>query len=48
MKNAVAFTVTIDGQDYEDLQELANERGLTLATVVRVALGAYVGRRRRR
>ncbi len=47
MQNRVAFTVTIEARHYGKLVQLANERSVTLATVVREALGAYVERRRR-
>ena len=48
MRKPVVFSVTIDQADYEALRELAEAREVTLATVVREALGTYVARRRER
>jgi hypothetical protein len=40
-------TAHVNGTDYAALMELAQERGVSLGTVVREAIGSYVARRRR-
>ena len=48
LKDAKALTVTLEGTDYEAVDELAEKRGVSLGTIVREAVQAYVARRRKR
>lgn len=43
-----ALTVTLEGADYDVVERLAQERGVSLSTVVRAAVRAYVKRHGRK
>ena len=48
LKDTKALTVTLEGADYDAVDELAEKRGVSLGTIVREAVQAYVTRRRKR
>ena len=48
LHEAVSFTGDIERADIEALEAIADERGVSLASVVREALSAYLKRRKRR
>ena len=48
LKDTKALTVTLEGADYQAVDELAEKRGVSLGTIVREAVQAYVARRRKR
>ena len=41
------LTISLEGDDYAALAALANERGVSLSSVVRDALSAYLARRQK-
>jgi hypothetical protein len=47
LSDRTSLTTHVDGTDYAALSELAEERGVSLGTVVREAISAYVARRRK-
>ncbi len=47
LKDAHSFAVTLDGVDYEAISREADERGVSLGTIVREAVKGYMARRRR-
>ena len=47
LKRARTITVTLEDADYEAVQELAEEREVSFASVIRAALRAYLKRQRR-
>jgi hypothetical protein len=47
MRDPVAFTVTVDREDYDALSKEAESQGVTLASVVREVLRSHSRRRRR-
>ncbi len=48
LREPVSFTGDIERADIEALEAIADERGASLASVVREAVGAYLKRRKRR
>ena len=48
LKDAVSFTGDLERVDAEALEAIAEERGVSVASLVRAAVGAYLKRRRRR
>ena len=48
LKDTKALTVTLEGADYEAIDKLAEKRGVSLGTIVREAVQAYMARRRKR
>ncbi len=48
LKDARTITVTLEAADYEAVEELAERRGDSFASVIRAALTAYLKRQRRR
>ena len=47
LRNRMMLTISLEGDAYAALSALAEERGVSLAAVVREAVGAYVVRRRK-
>ena len=47
LKDAKVLTVTLEGPDYEAIAREADKREVSLGTVVREAVRAYMARRRR-
>jgi hypothetical protein len=47
LRDPVSFTLEIEGQDYAAAQALAKERRISMAALVREALGTYLVRRRK-
>ncbi len=47
LKDAKVLTVTLEGPDYEAIVREADKREVSLGTVVREAVKAYMARRRR-
>ncbi len=48
LKDAVSFTGDLERVDAEALEAIAEERGVSVASLVRAAVGAYLKRRKRR
>ncbi len=48
LKDAVSFTGDIERPDMDILEAIAEERGVSVASLVRAAVGAYLKRRKRR
>ncbi len=48
LKDTKALTVNQEGADYEAVDRLAEKRGVSLGTIVREAVQAFVARRRKR
>ncbi len=48
LKDAVSFTGDLERVDAEALEAIAEERGVSVASLVRTAVGAYLKRRKRR
>ncbi len=48
VKDPVRFTVDYERRDFEAAEDLADERGVSVATVIREALRAYLSKARRR
>jgi len=48
LKDAVSFTGDIEQADAEALEAIAEERGVSVASLVREAVKAYLKRRRKR
>ena len=44
-KEPVRVSVTFDGRDYDELQAIAEEKRVSIAWVVRDAVGSYLGDR---
>ncbi len=48
LRDPVSFTGEIERPDMDALEAIAEERGVSVASLVRAAVAAYVKRRRRR
>ncbi len=48
LKEPVGFSLELEKADVDSLQEIAREKGASVASLVRAAVGAYLKRRRRR
>ncbi len=48
LKDPVGFSLELEKADVDSLQEIAREKGASVASLVRAAVGAYLKRRRRR
>ena len=48
LKDAVSFTGDIERRDVEALEAIGRERGVSVASLVRDAVAAYLKRRRRK
>ena len=48
LKDAVSFTGDLEREQAEALEAIAEERGVSVASLVREAVAAYVKRRKRR
>ena len=48
LRDRVGFTVHVDGEQYDQLTELAEEKEQSLGSVVREAITAYLTRKRKR
>ena len=48
LSDAQMLTVTLEGDQYEAISEIADDRGVSLGAVVREAVATYTARRRRR
>ncbi len=44
-REPVRVSVTFDGRDYDELQAIAEEKRVSVAWVVRDAVGSYLGER---
>ena len=47
LKRATAVTVTLEGPEYEAVERLAEDRGVSFASVVREAVKSYTARRKK-
>ena len=48
LKEPVSFTGDVERAEMDVLEEIAEERGVSVASLVREAVAAYIGRRRRK
>ena len=48
LRDPVSFTLHVERADVETLEAIAEERGVSVASVMRTALSAYVKRSKRR
>ncbi len=48
LRDRVALTVHVDGEQYDQLAELADEKEQSLGSVVREAITAYLAKKRKR
>ena len=46
LKGAKTFSVTLDQSDYQDVERLADKRGVSIAAIIPDAVKAYTARRK--